>query len=454
MRYPGERAGPADGRGEEDREVWLTPDRASRGQPLGDSNAQPVSLEPGGEPEKARTADRAGGSSRALWIGSLYYLLFFLAAGAYFPFLYVYFADLGLDGKQIGLLATLSPLISLLVSTPLAVLADRTGRRAQLAQLGFGCAAVTVLLLRLPGSFQLLIPLMVCLALFTTPVASLGEGLVARMAQRGRLNFGAMRLWGSLGYALSALGFGALWAATGLKLMFLVSALLHVPLLAVVGRLEETPANAVRRRRSSWRLLADRGLFALLAVTFLAGISNSLAMTFSGVYARWLGGGNALVGGMVAVSAVAELPSMYFSARIARRLGGARAVALSCSVMAFAFVGFSLLRTPTLLPALAVVKGLGYGVWITVTIRMVTQRTAEEWASTAQSLLTPCLFGAAPLVAGPLGGLLHDSVSPAGVFWLAAGSCGAAGLLVVLAAGRISAPERPDSVQPGGQVME
>jgi len=372
---------------------------------------------------------------RALWTGSLYYLLFFLASGAYFPFLYVYFADLGLDGKQIGLLATLSPIMTLLLSPPVAVFADKTRRRVQVAQVGLACTAVTVLFLRLPQKFALLVALMLCLAIFSTPISSVADGLVARMAQRRVLNYGAMRLWGSLGYAVSSLGFGALWQSTGLKSMFIVAPLLYVPVIAVVSRLEEGPSMIRRRKGSAWRLLADRGLLLLLFATFLAGISNSLAMTFSGVYARWLGGGNTLVGGMIAVSAVAELPTMYFSVRLARRMTDTGTLLFSYVLMAVAFVGFALLRTPSLLPALSVVKGLGYGIWIPVTVRMITGRTAEEWASTAQSLITLCLFGAAPLVAGPLGGLLHDSVSPAGVFWLAAGSLGVA-LGVVAGGGR------------------
>jgi len=376
--------------------------------------------------------------------------LFFLCAGAYFPFLYVYFADLGLKGKQIGLLSTLAPLMTLLVSTPVAVFADKTRRRVRVAQVGLACTALTVLLLRFPLDFVWIVPLMLGLAIFSTPSSSVAEGLVARMAQRRHLNFGAMRLWGSLGYAVSALGFGALWEHLGLKAMFLVSALLHLPLILVIGRLEEGPAHSPRRRVPARYLLRDWGLALLLTATFLAGISNSLAMTFSGVYARWLGGGDVLVGGMIAVSAVAELPTMYFSGHVARRITYPGATVLSYVVMAAAFVGFALISTPVLLPGLAVIKGLGYGIWIPVTMRMLTGRTADEWASTAQSLLTLCLFGAAPLLAGPIGGLLHDAVSPAAVFWLAAGSLGLACPVLIAAGGWMKAQAGEREMRPEG----
>ena len=48
-------------------------------------------------------------AKKAGWVGSLYYLIYFVGAGSYMPYLYVYFTELGLNGKQVGWLATLSP---------------------------------------------------------------------------------------------------------------------------------------------------------------------------------------------------------------------------------------------------------------------------------------------------------------------------------------------------------
>lgn len=372
------------------------------------------------------------GPAPSAWIGSVYYLVAFLCNGAFYPFLYVYFADLGLNGKQIGLLATLAPIVTLLVTTPVASLADRTRRRVHITQAGLALTGATVFSLRFPASFAVIVPLMVALAVFSMPVQSIAEGLIARMAQRNRLNYGAMRLWGSLGYAVSALGCGALWQVFGFGPMFIVAALMYVPLIVIARWLEEGPVISPQERKPVLDLLRDRGLLLLLLAAFLSAISNSLAMTFSGVYARWLGGGNVLVGAMVAVSALAELPTMFFSDRISLRIGSTKAVVGSYVLMAGAFLGYALTRDASLLLVFAVIKGLGYGVWITITIRLVVGRTPEQWASTAQALLTLCLWGLAPLVAGPLGGLIHDGFTPAAVFAGAAIALAMAAAVVLL----------------------
>ena len=371
------------------------------------------------------------------WTGSFYYLVFFFGSGSYFPFLYVHLSDLGLSGEQGGLLATFPPIMTMLLSPVVAGFADRNRLRVRVSQVGLACLAVTMFLFRFPRTFGTVVPLMLVFAMLLTPFTSVADGLVARMAHRNGLNYGGMRLWGSFGFAVSAVVCGAVWQTLGFKTMFLITGLLFLAPIPVVALLEEGPVIPAHERRPASHLLRDRGLLLVLLAAFLSGIANSLSGTFSGIYARSIGGGNMLVGAMFAVSALAECPTMLLSSRLSDRISEANAVVCGYAVMAAAYAGYALVHTPGLLVLLAGIKGLGYGVWLTVTIRSVTRRTTEEWASTAQALLTICLMGLAPLVAGPIGGLIHDVVSPGAVFVLAAGCLALAGI-VMLSAGRRS----------------
>lgn len=368
--------------------------------------------------------------------GSLYYFVALLSGGSYMPFLFVYLADLGLNGEQIGWLASLSPLMTMLIATPVASLADRKRWRVRIAQIGMAASGVTIFFLHLPTTFTSIAALWFLLAVVSSPIMSIADGLIARMAQRHQLNYGGMRLWGSFGYAVSSLIFGGIWQAVGFKAMFYVASLLYIPLIWIAGKLEEGPEVNREERKPVSVLFRDTGFVLILLATFLAGISNSLAMTFSGIYARWLGGGNLLVGMMIAFSAFAELPSMFFSDRIGKRLRNINTALLSYGLMAAAFLGYILLPNANVLPVFAVVKGLGYGLWMTTTVRLIVKRTPDEWAATAQSLMIVGIFGVAPLIAGPLGGWIHDHYNPAAVFWVGVFGLGLAALVMGLASMR------------------
>ena len=371
-----------------------------------------------------------------MWTGSLYYLFYFLSVGSYMPFLFVHLSDQGLSGKQIGLLATLAPVMTVVLSPLVASIADRKRIRVRVSQVGLVCVAVTLFMFRYPTQFGGLAALMVSMAVFSAPFSSVGEGLIARMAQRNAFNYGAMRLWGSVGFAVTSLAFGFVWDALGFKIMFLISAVLFVTPIVVVGFVEEGPVIAAQERRPARQLLLDRALLLLLVGVVLSSIANSLSATFSSIYVRSLGGGNLLVGAMWAISAMAELPTMFYSSRISDKIGETATLVIAYAVMGLSFLGYALVRDPALLLLLCATKGLGYGLWLTTTVRAVTRRTAEEWASTAQSLLTICLMGLAPLVAGPVGGWVHDAVSPAAVFDVSAASLAAACVVVAFAGRR------------------
>jgi len=353
--------------------------------------------------------------------------------GSFGPFLYVYFSELGLSGQQIGWLASLYPLMTLFLATAVSSVADRKRWRVRIAQSALIGVSVIVFFLQYPTSFSGIAGLMLLMAIFSSPVMSIADSLIARMAQRHHLNYGSMRLWGSLGYATSALVFGALWQRLGFKPMFLVGALLHLPLIWLTGQLEEGPHLEKQERGSFTVLFRDSGLILLLIATILAGISNSLAMTFEGIYVRSLGGGNFLIGMMIAFAAYSELPTMFLGYRIAQRLRGPNSVILAYGLAASAYLGYVLVADPVLMPFFSILKGLGFGLFFPNTVRMITDRTPEAWASSAQSLMTVGLFGIAPLIAGPLGGLILDAMNPAAVFWLGILTLGLAAFVLWLA---------------------
>jgi MFS family permease len=218
---------------------------------------------------------------------------------------------------------------------------------------------------------------------------------------------------------VSALVFGANWQVVGFKPMFVVGSLLYLPLMWIAGKLEEGPITMQSERKPVSHLFRDRGILLLLIATFLSGVANSLSMTFGGIYARFLGGGDLLIGMMIAGGALADLPMMFFSDRISQHLRKPNTVIITYGLIILAYLGYILVPTADALPLFSILKGLGYGLWFTVTVRHVTERTPQEWASTAQSLLGVAMFGFAPLVAGPLGGWIHDTISPAALFGLA-----------------------------------
>jgi PPP family 3-phenylpropionic acid transporter len=363
----------------------------------------------------------------------MYYVFSLLMAGSFMPFIYVYFTELGLSGEFVGWLSTMAPVITILFVTFISSIADRLHKRVRIAQIGMLGSAISILMLHFFTSTVAIVLLMFSYAIFSNPIMALGDGLISRMAKRHGIVYGSMRMWGSLSYSLASLIFGIVWQSLGYGTMFLVTAALYLPMIWMINKVEEGPVIVSEKRVPVSVLFRNIGLVFLLLATFLAGMSNSLFLTFGPIFARSLGAKSTLIGMMVAFGSLAELPAMFYNERIADRLRRVNAILLAFVLMSLGYLGYVFTKNPIYLPVITIVRGFGYGLWWTATIRLLVDLTPEEWAATAQSLLMVCSWGFSPLIAGPLGGWIHDVISPAAVFGLAILSICLGGIVLLIA---------------------
>jgi PPP family 3-phenylpropionic acid transporter len=336
--------------------------------------------------------------------------------GAQMPFFNVYFAHLGLSGFEIGILSAAFPLMALFVGPALSLLADRRRWQKRILLISIGSTGVLLILFIFPRTFAPLLVLVLLRALMFSPMMSIADGMVARMASRHHIDYGKLRLWGSLSFALAALICGALWERWGFEAMFIVTSILTLPVLwAATGLEESTPANrpatSAPTTTSALRdVRRDQGLVALLVAVSLVGIAEGMYGAFSGVYMDYLGGGQFLVGALFGLSALAEPPVMHYSGAIFRKLGKPVSILLAYGLVGIALLGYGLVRQPWLVLVFAMLKGTGFALYFVGNVSLIDERAPESWTSTLQSLMNASIRGLAPLITTPLGGWLADSM--------------------------------------------
>jgi PPP family 3-phenylpropionic acid transporter len=379
--------------------------------------------------------------------GSGFYFAFFAALAAWIPFINVYFHDLGLEGWQIGLLSALLPAATFLLATPFTALADRHGRHLRVLSLGCVGLGLSLLLFIVPTDFAVLLGLMAILAVCYSPLTPLADSTVAGMALRHGLNYGGMRLWGSLSFALVSIGSGALWQRLGYHLMFAVAAGLYLLVAWSARGLEDTAAGERTTGIPLRGILRDRFLVILLLSTFLAGSAVGMDITFAGIYMTHLGGNGFFVGMIFGLSAVFELPTMRYSERISSLLGGPGCLMLAYGLFGIAYLGYAFSPTPAVMLAFSVARGLAYGLFYASTIRLISTLAPPTWSGTLQGIMNSLGIGLAQLLSRPLSGIIYDTLGPPSVY-LASAACVAAALLLMSTIVGMSANRRTDAGRP------
>lgn len=376
---------------------------------------------------------QSASTSNPALTGAAFFATYWGSIAVFAPFINIYFANVGLSGIQIGILSALWPLTTLIVAPLLSAMADRFQRRVSILQISSLLMAFSLLPLTFfsDTSFYFFLAVMLVQALARSATVPLSETIITRMASRHHLNYGSLRLWGSLMFATLSIGSGFVWQAWGYSLMFLAAALILLPAIWLAGQLEEGEFVTRYERTSLMSLVNVAGMRPILLVTFLAGIALGLSFNFDGIYMDALGGNEVYIGLVFGLAALSELPSMHFCQLFIERFSAAKTVLLSLFILLIAMIGYALSPTAEVLLLFAVVRGMGFGFFLISTVRLVDKLAPDEWSSTAQSLRNAGTFGLSALLAAPLGGVLLDMFGSQMIYVAGAVAMGLA-LLVML----------------------
>lgn len=267
-------------------------------------------------------------------LGSILYFLYYGAAGAILPFLTLFYKKIGMDTSRIGILASLLPLVSLFAGPLWGGLADYFHLHKRLLPMMLLATILPAVLLTQVEIFPLLVVVVAVLGLFHYPVIPLADHAVLNALGTQQHHYGRLRLWGSIGFGVSALGTGALIERTDIKLIFVVY-LVAMTLGALVAF--RLPAAAQFKVEHYWsslrRLVSNPRWLGFLGSIFLFGISSSAINNYYVLYLNALGGREGLAGVAIAVATIGEIPIFLMAPVILRRYSPAPLLLLAFSAV-------------------------------------------------------------------------------------------------------------------------
>jgi len=352
--------------------------------------------------------------------GAAYYFLFFSSVGLWYPFLNLHYQEnVGLNQEQIGLLAALSTLVTLVGSPLWSGLADRLNMHKRLLTLVLFILPIETVILMQARDFGWLIAWVSLQALLSAPISALADSAVLELLGEDKHRYGSLRVWGSVGFGLTALGGGYIIQYFGNNISLIGYLLLMWLAAAATTRLPSPASVAPPQLRNLGLILRDRRWIVLVASLILTGICAASIMSFFPLYMADLGASTSWYGITTLASGVSELPVFFFAPLLVQR-GHARALLL----MSFAaYVIRTWLSGMTTDPWFAIVPqmvhGLCFAALWSAGVAYARQIAPPGWSATAQSLLSVSFFGIGQGGGALLCGWLYASVGPVRMFQIA-----------------------------------
>lgn len=365
-----------------------------------------------------------------------------LAEASILPFLPIVLQDRGRSPAEIGVVLAVAALAGF-VATPLwgHVADGRLGAERTLVVASV-LAALVALPLTLAHSYLALTAVVVLVTAARSSMASLTDAIALEHLGDDRAQYGNVRLWLSLGWALSACVWGAVLQAGSLDwLPWIYAASALVVALAARsirgGRTIYDPTPRGTRRAMVVALAPFLLSLLLLFAAFNATFS------FVSIRIRDLGGGLFVVGAATALQALAEAPVMRLTPRLNRVLGHRALYVAGSLFFTASFVAWGFLDDPLAIALVKLVAGVGFALVYVGSVLLVDDLVPPALRGTGQGLAKAVSFGLSPILGSLAGGAIYDYAGPRALFLTCAASALVAGSAVFAIAARNRATRVP-----------
>ena len=343
----------------------------------------------------------------------LFIFFYFTSVGLFLPYLPLVFRGMGLSSWQIGILLSLGPLVTVAVQPLWGYISDRlkTVKRIIIGQL----AVITSLSLFVfhISSFELLLPAVFIFNVFCFPIIPLTDSLTLATASKAGRHYGKFRLWGSLGFALSALSFGFFFRSQGLEDFSVYYFILLFICLIICLFLDDATYIGRKANASDIKqLLTNRRVIVFLFITALLSSSNKANDSFMSIFIKQIGGGSEIVGYAWTVAALSEVPVMIICGSLFARFSELRLLSAAALVFSIRWALFFTTTDPGLIVPIQLAHGISFGLLFLCSVSYITRMVPDRLRSSGQGLLSAFMGGIAGIAGSTLGGIVMSGLGP------------------------------------------
>ncbi|WP_249871793.1 MFS transporter [Oceanobacillus saliphilus] len=348
-------------------------------------------------------------------------------------FLPLYLQFRGLTGAQIGWVLAVESLASILAQPFWGYLSDKY---KTVKKIIFVCLIGLLVGGTLFFQMETLPTLLITGAIFyffATPVGALTDSLAQRRSSVLNVSFGSIRMWGSVGFALSSLLVGVVLARYGIEYMVWIYLLFGSMALLTLFPLKDVKVKSQPIKiKDLSRIVKNKPFLIFLSVILFITVTHRTNDYYMALYIAELGGSEDLVGqawfaGVIAEAAVFALAGFWFKKYHSMIFIIGAAILYTLRWFLYAAV-----TDPMHIVALQFMHGLTFGVFYTAAFDYVTRLIPSLLQSTGHLVFFSVYFGLSGIIGSLTGGPIIETFG-GGAMYMSMGWIAAAGTILLIA---------------------
>ncbi len=345
----------------------------------------------------------------------LYYLFWLGAGGFIYPFISLFYKQQGLSGTQMGLLGTVASIIGLVSAPLIGRVSDNVSNPRRVLQICLTGSAILFLILSQKNVFLWIAVIIAFEAMIGAPIYPLSDAQALNVANHQKEGYGSIRLWGSLGWAITAFIGGWIVERSGLVSVFIGYAISYGMCALMLFAITTPPSLAQKNEEPRPHLkeviqglLHDRALIGLAIAFAIFWLTSNGRQQFEALYMQQLGASERIIGLAYTYPALIEIPIMLWADKLMRKYGAGKL--LTSALLIEGFVMAIIVVSPSLASILfmRLASSLYYSFYAVSSIAYASERAPAGQRATVLSLYFVTLGSTISLVASPVTGMIFD----------------------------------------------
>jgi PPP family 3-phenylpropionic acid transporter len=323
----------------------------------------------------------------------------------------LYFLELGFNGVQIGILAGIAPIITMIGAPLWTGLADSKYRHKLIMSVSI---LAVVLLSSIFPLVKTLIPIMllVCMfSLFSSPIPSFADSATMAMLARKKEMYGRVRLGGTIGFGLAAplvgiiiQSYGISWAFWGYAVMMFLAFIISQKFV-----FEKKAENEALNWDIRWVLNNRRWVYFLI-LAFIGGMAFSCINSYLFPYMAELGASRTTMGIALMISTLVELPVLFFSHLLLKRFKAYGLFILGIMITGIRLLLYAIFNFTAGILFFQLLNGMTFPMMWVAGVSFADENAPPGMKSTAQGLFGAMVLGIGAAIGNLLGGLMLGSI--------------------------------------------
>ncbi|PRO65382.1 MFS transporter [Alkalicoccus urumqiensis] len=339
-----------------------------------------------------------------------YFFFVYFGFGGLFPLLTVYLqSEAGLNGTQIGVITSIGPIVMIIIQPLWGMLSDVTKKpRLLLVIASIGCGAVGLTYL-FAEAYVVYTAVAAGIALFQSALIPLSDSMAMNYVKKKGGDYGRIRMWGAVGFALSVWLMGTLSDTFGLQVIFYgFAVVLLISAWHAAGMPNESGTEKVDLKGGLKQLIHVRSFNAFLLVTFLVYGPIMANNFYFGVLIQFVGGSLAGVGFAFLLAAGSEVPFMRWAGAWIHRRGILFILGAAALVSGLRWLFYAGGPDPVWIYITTIMQGFSIGLFVPAALQFVTDIAPGPVKATAVSIYAAVGNGIGAFFFSLSAGLLLD----------------------------------------------